>query len=124
MAIASPTPKPLKHTPLHYNFEPRESLQPAFPSLNAPQVHGTQSYFQVPHAIGPESLNPLCIQSRGGFTSFTPFGYQNYGHEAKTQTANFQSVNAMSNAMGNLSYSTYTHPYSDHTTNRAHDFDI
>ncbi|KAK4240770.1 hypothetical protein C8A03DRAFT_12898 [Achaetomium macrosporum] len=64
-------------------------------------------YFQHQHAMGTGTMNPLCVQARGGF--YGSYGFSNYGNEPKSSTTNFQALGSMD--LGDMSFNGYGGPY-------------
>ncbi|KAH8884435.1 hypothetical protein GQ53DRAFT_879862 [Thozetella sp. PMI_491] len=122
ISINSPTPKSLAHS---HNYDISLRGPEKSPFSTHVSGHATQPYFQTQASISSGSVNPLYIRTGSGFTSFAPFSYQTYGVDTKASTPTFpQASNGTSGLGSSLSYNPYTNSYTDHTTNRAHDFDI
>ncbi|KAL2016524.1 hypothetical protein VTK56DRAFT_3418 [Thermocarpiscus australiensis] len=99
--LVSQAPKSVKS--LSY-FPTRDSGTASFTSQ--PPVPSSH-YFQQQHNIGTGTLNPLCVQTRGGY--YGPYGYPNYVNESKPPTTNFQAINAMN--FSSLSFNAFAAPY-------------
>ncbi|KAL2131660.1 hypothetical protein VTI74DRAFT_4756 [Chaetomium olivicolor] len=119
--------------PLSSNLSLVSSAPKTAKSYRAGQDAGTTSfptqtpisgshYFQPQHTIGTGTLNPLCVQARGGY--YNPYNYSNYGNESKSAAANFQAISSMN--LGNMAFSSFSGPYvSDAVQDRIdQDFDI
>lgn len=72
--------------------------------------------------MGSGTLNPLCVQARGGY--YHPYSFPNYGNESKSAASNFQPINSMN--LANMSFTSFSGAYiSDSAQDRGdQDFDI
>ncbi|KAK4140309.1 uncharacterized protein C8A04DRAFT_15068 [Dichotomopilus funicola] len=82
----------------------------------------SSNYFQHQHAMGAGTFNPLCVQGRNGY--YNPYGYSNFGTEAKPSTPNFPTLNAMN--LGGMAFNGFAGTFaSDSTHERVEqDFDL
>ncbi|AEO53879.1 hypothetical protein MYCTH_43484 [Thermothelomyces thermophilus ATCC 42464] len=116
MPLTSAGQKPHKLVPY---VAARENGSPLFTSQ--PPVP-TSSYFQHHHVMGAGTFNPLYVQGRGSF--YNPYGYSNFGADAKSSATNFQVINSMN--LASMPFNAFGGPFaSDSAHERVdQDFDL
>ncbi|KAK0630053.1 hypothetical protein B0T17DRAFT_635673 [Bombardia bombarda] len=119
ISMVSPVEKPINSVPMSY-FPSRDNTGTTFPSH--PPVPNN-SYFRQQQNLSSGNYNPL-FQTRN--TYFNPYNFTNYGSDAKPPTTGFQSVNAMNQNLGSMSFGSFSTPYTADSPHERghHDFDI